>query len=41
MRIALDNPVAGVGSAASEREYAERTGLRGDEPKRPRRIRRP
>ena len=34
MRIARDNAVAGVGLGGFRREYAARTGLRGDEPKR-------
>jgi putative inorganic carbon (hco3(-)) transporter len=33
-RIALDHPVAGVGIGGFRRAYAERTGLRGEEPKR-------
>jgi hypothetical protein len=33
-RIALDHPVAGVGVGGFRRAYAERTGLRGEEPKR-------
>jgi O-antigen ligase len=33
-RIALDHPVAGVGVGSFRRAYAERTGLRGEEPKR-------
>ncbi|MDQ3823542.1 MAG: O-antigen ligase family protein, partial [Actinomycetota bacterium] len=33
-RIALDHPVAGVGLGGFRRAYAERTGLRGEEPKR-------
>ena len=31
-RIALDHPVAGVGLGGFKRAYAERTGLRGEEP---------
>jgi O-antigen ligase len=31
-RIALDHPVAGVGLGSFERAYADRTGLRGEEP---------
>jgi putative inorganic carbon (hco3(-)) transporter len=34
LRIAGDNPVAGVGLGSFERAYAARTGLEGDEPKR-------
>ncbi len=34
VRIARDNAVAGVGLGGFRREYAARTGLRGDEPKR-------
>jgi O-antigen ligase len=33
-RIALDHPVGGVGLGGFKREYAERTGLRGEEPAR-------
>jgi O-antigen ligase len=33
-RIALDNPVGGVGLGGFKREYAERTGLKGEEPAR-------
>jgi putative inorganic carbon (HCO3(-)) transporter len=33
-RIALDHPAAGVGIGGFRRAYAERTGLRGEEPKR-------
>ena len=33
-RIALDHPVAGVGLGGFRKSYAERTGLRGREPKR-------
>jgi O-antigen ligase len=33
-RIALDHPVAGVGLGGFKRAYAERTGLRGEEPAR-------
>ena len=33
-RIALDHPVAGVGLGGFRRAYAERTGLRGEEPRR-------
>jgi putative inorganic carbon (hco3(-)) transporter len=32
-KIAFDNPVAGVGVGGFKREYADRTGLRGEEPK--------
>ncbi len=32
-KIALDNPVTGVGVGGFKRAYAERTGLRGEEPK--------
>jgi putative inorganic carbon (HCO3(-)) transporter len=32
-RIAFDNPVAGVGIGGFKRAYADRTGLRGEEPK--------
>jgi O-antigen ligase len=32
-KIAFDNPVAGVGVGGFKREYAERTGLRGEEPR--------
>jgi O-antigen ligase len=32
-RIAADNPIAGVGIGGFKRAYAERTGLRGEEPK--------
>jgi hypothetical protein len=34
VRIARDNAIAGVGLGGFRREYAERTGLRGEEPKR-------
>lgn len=33
-RIAVDHPVGGVGLGSFERAYAERTGLRGEEPRR-------
>jgi O-antigen ligase len=33
VRIAADHPLAGVGVGSFKRAYAERTGLRGDEPK--------
>jgi O-antigen ligase len=33
-RIALDHPLEGVGLGSFKREYAERTGLRGEEPAR-------
>jgi len=33
-RIAAAHPVAGVGLGGFQRSYAERTGLKGDEPKR-------
>ena len=33
-RIALDHPIAGVGIGGFKRAYADRTGLRGEEPKR-------
>jgi O-antigen ligase len=34
VRIAADHPVAGVGLGSFVRAYAERTGLRGEEPRR-------
>jgi O-antigen ligase len=34
VRIALDHPIVGVGAGGFDREYAERTRLRGDEPAR-------
>ena len=33
LRIAADHPVAGVGTGSFKRAYAERTGLKGEEPK--------
>jgi O-antigen ligase len=33
LRIAVDHPVLGVGTGGFKRAYAERTGLRGEEPK--------
>ena len=33
LRIAADHPVLGVGTGSFKRAYAERTGLRGEEPK--------
>ena len=33
LRIAVDHPVVGVGTGSFKRAYAERTGLRGEEPK--------
>ena len=33
LRIAADHPVAGVGTGGFKRAYAERTGLRGEEPR--------
>jgi len=33
LRIALDHPVTGVGTGSFKRAYAERTGLKGEEPK--------
>ena len=33
LRIAVDHPVFGVGTGSFKRAYAERTGLRGEEPK--------
>jgi putative inorganic carbon (HCO3(-)) transporter len=33
LRIAVDHPVVGVGTGSFKRAYAERTGLKGEEPK--------
>ena len=33
LRIAVDHPVTGVGTGSFKRAYAERTGLKGEEPK--------
>jgi O-antigen ligase len=33
IRIARDNPISGVGVGSFKREYADRTGLRGREPR--------